>query len=74
MWHNGKLVTRAHAKNNTQQAWAIVAGVGTGWLRIKPNTPDGVSNIFAILCAGLANNRRVDVLVVNNEITEATLT
>lgn len=73
MWHNDKQVVRTHAKNPTQQAWAIINGVGSGWLRIKPNSPDGVTNIYMILSTALANNRRVDVFVTNNEISEATL-
>jgi hypothetical protein len=73
MWHNNKQVTRTHAKNSTQQAWAIISGVGNGWIRIRPNAADGVSNVYLILSTALANNRRVDVLVTNNEITEATL-
>jgi hypothetical protein len=73
MWHNDKQVTRTHAKSGTQQAWAIVSGVGSGWLRIRPNAADGVSNIYMILSAALANSRRVDVFVTNNEISEATL-
>jgi hypothetical protein len=73
MWHNAKTVIRTHAKNGGQQAWAIVQGVGAGWLRIKPAAVDGVSNIHLILTTALANNRQVDVFVVNNEISEATL-
>jgi hypothetical protein len=73
MWNNDKVVVRTHCKNPTQQAWAIITGVGSGWLRIKPNAADGVTNIYLILSLALANNRRVDVFVVNNEITEATL-
>jgi hypothetical protein len=73
MWQNDKQVIRTHAKNGTQQAWAIVSGVGSGWLRIRPNAADGVSNIYMILSAALANNRKVDVFVTNNEISEATL-
>ena len=73
MWHNDKQVTRTHAKNGTQQAWAIVSGVSSNWLRIRPNAADGVSNVYMILSMALANNRRVDVLVTSNEITEATL-
>jgi len=73
MWYNDKQVTRTHAKNGTQQAWAIVSGVGSGWLRITPNAADGVSNIYMILNAALANNRKVDVYVTNNEISQATL-
>lgn len=73
MWHNDKEVARTHCKNGSQQAWAIVSGVGSGWLRIKPNAVDGVTNIYMILSMARANNRRVDVYVVNNEISQATL-
>lgn len=73
MWHNSKKVVRTHAKNGGQQAWAIVQGVGSGYLRIRPAAPDGVSNIHMILSTALANNRSVDVYVVGNEISQATL-
>jgi hypothetical protein len=73
MWHYDKLVTRTHCKNPTQQAWAMVSGVGSSWLRIKPSAADGVINIYNILSLALANNRHVDVYVVNSEITQATL-
>ena len=36
MWYNGKSVIATHTKNGTQMAWAIVSGVGSGWLRITP--------------------------------------
>lgn len=73
MWYNDKQVIRTHAKHGTQQVWAIISGVGSGWLRIKPNAADGVSNIYMILSTALANNRKVDVYMTNNEISEATL-
>ena len=73
MWHNNLLVTRTHAKNGSQLAWAIVPGAGSGWLRIRPSAADGVTNVFMILSAALANNRRVDVFVQNGQITQATL-
>ena len=73
MWHNNLQVTRTHAKNGAQLAWAIVPGAGSGWLRIKPTSADGVTNVFMILSAALANNRRVDVYVQSGEITQATL-
>lgn len=73
MWHNAKTVVRTHAKNGGQQAWAIIQGVGSGWLRIKPASPDGVSNIHLILTAALANGRKVDVYVIGNQISQATL-
>jgi hypothetical protein len=73
MWHNNRTVVRTHAKNGSQLAWAIVHGVGRGWLRIRPASPDGVTNVYMILSMALANNRRVDVLVDGNQITQATL-
>lgn len=74
MWHNDKTVIATHTKNSTQNSWALVSGVGiNGWIRIRPASADGVTNVFMILCAALANSRKVDVLIENGEILEATL-
>jgi hypothetical protein len=70
-WSNNRTVVRAHAKNGSQMAWVILNG--TGYIRIKPNAPDGVTNIFMILCEALANGRKVDVLMQGGQITQATL-
>ena len=70
-WQYNLSVIRTHAKNGSQMGWAIVSG--SSWLRVRPLSSDGVTNIFMILCEALANNRKVDVLIVNGEITEATL-
>ena len=72
MWHNNKTVVRTHAKNGSQMAWAIIGGI-SGWKRIKPNRPDGVTNVFMILSTARANGRRVDVYIRNNMIEQATL-
>jgi hypothetical protein len=73
MWHNAKDVIRTHCKFGSQQAWAIVKDVSPGWLRIKTGAVDGVMNIYMILSMALANGRKVDVYVENNQITQATL-
>lgn len=74
MWQYDKTVIRTHAKNGAQMAWAIVDGVDiSGWIRIRPASPDGVTNVFMILSAALANGHKVDVLIDNGEITQATL-
>ena len=73
MWHNNKSVVRTHAKIGSQQAWAIVQGVGSGWLQVKPASADGVTNVYTILTVALANNRNVDVYVTDNKISQATL-
>ncbi len=73
MWYYGKNVIRAHANNGGQMAWAIISGLlGNAWISITPAAPDGVTNVHMILTTALANNRLVDVLIVNNQITQAT--
>lgn len=72
MWHNNKKVVRTHAKNGSQMAWAVIGGLG-GWHRIRTVSPDGVTNVFMILCAALANGRSVDVFIMNGLIDQATL-
>jgi hypothetical protein len=53
-------------------AWAIIQG-SSSWLRIRPTSPDGVTNTVTILCEALANNRTVDVYMYNGQIAQATL-
>ena len=72
MWHNNKTVVRTYTRDGTRMAWAIIQGV-SGWLRIRPSSPDGVTNIFVILCAAQANGRHVNVFIQNNQISQATL-
>jgi len=71
VWQYNKRVIRVHAKSGSRQAWAIIDG--SGWLRIQPTSSDGVTNVMAILCEALANNRHVDVLVTGGAISQATL-
>jgi M6 family metalloprotease-like protein len=70
-WRTSQTVVRTHAKNGQGQAWAYLTG--GPWLRVRPATADGAQNVFAILCEGLANHRKVDVLVDQGLITQATL-
>jgi len=53
-------------------AWAVISGIA-GWKRIRPTSPDGVTNLHLLLSTARANNRLVDVYIVGNEITQATL-
>lgn len=74
-WYYGKPVLRTHAKNSTQMTWALLGNMGSsGWIRIRPNAPDGTMNIFMILCEALANNHKVDVYIRDGMIEQATLT
>lgn len=71
VWQYNKRVIRTHAKCGSQMAWAIIDG--SRWLRVRPHSTDGVTNVFEILCEALANNRRVDVYIQSGQITQATL-
>ena len=70
-WSSNRTVVRTHAKNSTQMAWAILDG--TGWIRVAPRSPDGVTNNLAVLTEALANSRKVDVLLQQGSITETTI-
>jgi hypothetical protein len=72
MWYYNKAVIRAHSKNGTRMAWAIVDGI-SGWKRVKPTSADGVVNILLILSTAKANGRNVDVYINGNDIEQATL-
>ncbi len=67
MWHNNKQITRTYTSSNSQNCYAIVSTI-SGWKRVKTGATDGVTNIFAALCAARANSRTVDVYIVNNMI------
>jgi hypothetical protein len=70
-WFWNRSVVRTHAKHGSQMAWAILDG--SNWIRLQPNSSDGVSNIFMQLCDGLANNRKVDVYIRQSQIQQVTL-
>lgn len=72
MWHWNMQVTRTYSSHHGQNAWAIIATLGS-WKKIRPNAADGVTNVFMILCAALANGRRVDVYIVSDQIERAIL-
>lgn len=70
-WFNNLSVIRTHAKHHSQTAWALVSG--SSWLRLRPNAPDGTTNVFVSLCEALANNQKVDIYVRNGQIEQITL-
>lgn len=72
MWHNDRTVDRTYTTHHAQNCWAIISGIA-GWTKVRPNAADGVTNVFAILCAARANGRRVDVYVVSDQIERAIL-
>lgn len=71
MWHNNKLVVQTFGSHHAQNAWANIEGLG--WKKIKPNAPDGVTNLFLLLNAAKANGRRVNVHLDGDQIDIAYL-
>lgn len=70
--YTNKAVVQTFASSDPQNAWANIAGVG--WLKIKPGSADGVTNIFIMMNAAKANNRTVNVSTdASNLITIAYL-
>ncbi len=69
MWSNGKTVIQIYVTHHSQNAWANVQSLG--WRKIRTGATDGVTNTFCLLSAAKANNRTVNVYVVNNLIERA---
>jgi len=66
IWHYSKKVNSTFAHHTTQWVWANIEGLG--WRRIKDESPDGATNLFAAFCEALANNRPVHVYADDNFI------
>ncbi len=71
MWHQNKTVERTYAHHSTQWVWAKIEGLE--WIRIRDGATDGCTNLFIIMNAAKANNRKVNVKVENDLITAAYL-
>jgi hypothetical protein len=72
MWSKNCKVKAVFTSNDPQWAWANIEGLG--WRRIKGGAPDGVSNIFRVMCTAKTREKRVHVdLDKDNLITTAYL-
>lgn len=67
MWTNNVNVTRTYASSHNKNSYAILSGI-SGWKKISTLSDDGVTNCTVLLNAALANNRRVDVYIVSNQV------
>ena len=54
---SSKKVLRTFATPQGKNAWGYIEGLG--WRRVAPTSTDGVSNVFIMLNAARANNRKV---------------
>ena len=70
-WYYNKTLIRTHAKIGSQMAWAYFTD--SSWISVRPGSPDGVANVFEILCVALALSHKVDVFINDGEIEQVTL-
>jgi len=69
MWSNNQTVVQTYATFHSENVWGKVNGIG--WRKIKTGNKDGCTNIFVLLCAAKANNRTINVYIVDNVIERA---
>jgi M6 family metalloprotease-like protein len=68
-WQNNKSVLSTFTSPHTMNAWAYIQDVG--WRKVDGLTPDGVTNMFALLVDAQAYNRKVNVYVDASVIHQA---
>jgi len=67
MTHTNIDVIRTFSAPNTKTAWAYLSG-GLNWVKVAQTSADGVTNVFMVLNAARANNKKVTVNIVSNAI------
>jgi M6 family metalloprotease-like protein len=60
-WQSNKSVLSTFTSPHSKNAWAYIQDVG--WRKVEDLTPDGVTNMFALLVDAQAFNRKVTVYV-----------
>lgn len=68
-WQNNKAVYSTFTSPHSMNAWAYIQD--NGWRKVQPLTPDGASNMFALLVEAQASNSRVHVYVDGSLIYQA---
>lgn len=63
-WQTNRKVSYVYAAYPSMVVYAIIEGV-SGWLRVRPESPDGVSNVRTVLELAKAFDRRVHAYVRN---------
>ena len=69
-WINNQKVINTYSHVNTKYAFAILDGL-SGWKKIAPTSPDGVSNVLDILAVAQASNRKVNVYIADDSMIHA---
>lgn len=59
MW---TLISEVFTSDDLQNGWAYFVATSS-WHKVLPKSPDGVTNVFMVLCAAHANNRQAYVVL-----------
>jgi C1A family cysteine protease len=70
-WQHDIIVTQVYASRDSMNAWAHFDGIG--WRRIRPGSPDGVTNLLMLLAQAVAKGKKVTVLTDANFVYQAYL-
>jgi hypothetical protein len=62
-------VNQVYSSYHGQNGWAHLAS-DNQWHKIVTGAPDGVSNVFALLCTAKGNARQVYVVLSGGNISE----
>ncbi|MDM0077279.1 M6 family metalloprotease domain-containing protein [Variovorax sp. J2P1-59] len=68
-WESNKAVLSTFTSPHSKNAWAYIQDLG--WRKVDELTPDGVSNMFALLVDAQAYGRRVTVYVDASKVHQA---
>jgi len=68
-WQSNKSVLSTFTSPHSMNAWAYIQDVG--WRKIQQLTPDGVTNVFALLVDAQAFNKKVTVYVDGSFVYQA---
>ena len=68
-WQSNKSVLSTFTSPHSKNAWAYIQDIG--WRKVQDLTPDGVTNMFALLVDAQAYNRKVTVYVDASLIYQA---
>jgi C1A family cysteine protease len=70
-WYSNIAVNQVFATRDSQNAWGHFQNLG--WRRIQPGSPDGVTNMLALLTEAVANGKKVTIYADGNFVYQAYL-
>lgn len=66
LWYSNRRVLQTFGSHHSKNAWGLIEGLG--WRKIFPDSQDGVTDMFAMLCEAAANGQRVNVQADGNNM------